>query len=534
VRDSRRSDKSHDALLSLRTSCYTCGVVVRCKFLPWRDRRLALVALSFGLTSSLIQPFFSNQNTYLLHAAGHSGRYPSLETDWLLNTIDPVPVFTGLVTPILEYGGLGGLIAFNAVVGVLFLIGLVECGTRLARSRIPLDERWRVAATVAGAWLVCPTTWRMAIFEGVAEQYVYRGFLQPSNAGVALVWAVATCYSGYPRVAALLGGLAILLHGTYLVPFACIAVGFLLCPTSSKRRRLEGLGLSVAIATAVLGYSAYCFAPTDAETFQEATRILVNERIPHHANPRVWMRPLVLIQGGLFLLGVWLCERRFARPLLVTAGLGCCLTVAVVALPTMRSLALAFPWRVFSVLVPIASTVILTHLVHVGSSRARGFGVVVIVAFFTVTGVKLLTGIRSLGSPPAESVALARILSSQWWTNDQHGTTCLVDPDWDKVRLNGEIPIFVDHKSHPYRDVEIIQWWRRLHLARGFYSGSEEDRCHVLSEILAEDPTVRWILTPPGVGVACPGVELLKHDDRGEIYRISSEMVHRESGAGSS
>lgn len=485
------------------------------------EPRFVLVALAFGLTSSLIRPFFSNQNTYLLHAAARSGRYEALGADWWMHTTDPVPLFTWFATALLR-SGLGSLVAVNAMIGAAFLIGLVECAARLSRAPIEREHKWLVGAALSSCWLACPMTWRMTVFEGVAEQYAYRGFLQPSNAGVALVWMIAAFMAGRPRVAVLLGMFATALHGTYLLPLVCTSAGFLLHERPFAQRERHAVVLLCVGVVLVGGTSAWRFSPTDAATFQSATELLVTQRIPHHADPCVWMGPSVAFQAILFVVGVSLCGRRGAWVLSLTAGLAACLTLAVWAVPSAQTLALMFPWRVFAILLPITSTVIIASGVRRGLAKApQTLSRVIVLAFFVCTAIASVSGVRKMMAEPTASVALARQLRTHWLESN-HDATTLVDPAWDQVRLNADIPIFVDFKSHPYRDVEVMAWWRRIRLARAFYSGRDSERCSALEEIVAEAPTLKWILTSPGFPLSCRGVHQVDKDDNGTIYRIDA------------
>ncbi len=59
-------------------------------------------------------------------------------------------------------------------------------------------------------------------------------------------------------------------------------------------------------------------------------------------------------------------------------------------------------------------------------------------------------------------------------------------PIWmDRFRLRTGAAILVDYKTHPYRDIEVIDWHARVKDARQFYEGAAESRCHDLREIVS-------------------------------------------------
>jgi hypothetical protein len=53
-------------------------------------------SLIFGTACTQAPLYFSNQNQYLLHGAAEAG-VGYLEDDWLARTLDPTPLFSGLI-----------------------------------------------------------------------------------------------------------------------------------------------------------------------------------------------------------------------------------------------------------------------------------------------------------------------------------------------------------------------------------------------------------------------------------------------------
>jgi hypothetical protein len=48
----------------------------------------------------------------------------------------------------------------------------------------------------------------------------------------------------------------------------------------------------------------------------------------------------------------------------------------------------------------------------------------------------------------------------------------LIPSDLENFRIYTGVPVFIDFKSHPYKDVEVIEWYKRIHLANDFYNQS--------------------------------------------------------------
>lgn len=65
----------------------------------------------------------------------------------------------------------------------------------------------------------------------------------------------------------------------------------------------------------------------------------------------------------------------------------------------------------------------------------------------------------------------------------QSGNLYLIPPDVEWFRLAARVPIFVDFKSHPYKDTEVIEWFNRVEIAKDFYASSGDTACSILQNI---------------------------------------------------
>src|SRR5262249_43474584 len=112
----------------------------------------------------------------------------------------------------------------------------------------------------------------------------------------------------------------------------------------------------------ILVHMVRAFGPTDAATFAEAQRLLVERRIPHHAVIGRWFDWVAVAQIAWFVLALAMLRgTRLYWALGLPAALSAMLTLVQLATGN-PTLALAFPWRVSAVLVPIATTVIFARV----------------------------------------------------------------------------------------------------------------------------------------------------------------------------
>jgi hypothetical protein len=542
---------------------------------PTANRLFQILAAFIGLTALFAAAYcqaplyYSNQNQYFLHglaAAGHG----LLANDWLANTRDPTPVFSALVAFTARFLHPAAFYFYYALLLGAYaaaLLGLfaVVAGTTLWR-------RWPIfLALVCATHAALPrwASYRLLgddypwfLQAGVAGQYVLGATLQPSAFGVLLVGAVTLFVRGWPFLAALIAALAATVHPTYLLPAGLLTAGFLAALIAEQRPRLAiGLaGWSLALVLPVLIHVLLTFGPTSAEILREAQALLVNVRIPHHTQPRLWLDnhprfwidPAAGFQIAWLVLGVMLARPpRLRMVLAVPALLATLLTLAQVATGS-NALALLFPWRVSAVLVPVATAIILARLVALrvfpldgAAARLAAVGLMAVLVagglWITVTrqgfhgaGEELAVEefVRRTQSPgdvyfvpvtvPDLVTNTHGSLSSDFKPLPEKRTDARVIPvDLQGFRLRAGAPIFVDFKSVPYKDVDVLEWHARLRQAQEIQRRLREGR---VAEAVTELRRlgVTHLIVPASQAVRGEGLEKVYGDESYAVYRLLS------------
>ncbi len=509
----------------------------------WRWAEGMAFAVLAALAATQGPLFYSNQNQYLLHGLKDAG-WGHLRYDWLANTQDPTPVFSAGVAALYRLGGLDALhLAHFALMVVYFLslYGWVRAAVRLPDTA---SLRWTwygllilthaAAIRILSVWLFGKDyPWYFQC--GVANQYVLGPGLQPSVSGVLLVSGVAAFAAGCPRTAAILTALPCVVHPTYLLPATLLMIGYGVAllwrhphggPVAFHMMLLAA-GLMVPVAIFVL----FQFGPTDTTIFTEAQRILVEHRIPHHALIERWFDWPDAVQIVGVVAAVALVRPSPVRLACgVTAGLAVALSLVQYATGSY-SLALLFPWRVSAVLVPLATAAWAAWAAYWLARWVPGriAGVVVSVSLavagsyimwagygyrMNVEEEGLLQFVREHASP--QDMYLLPIRIPEVRKGRGTGSTSFTPPprprpgsslipvDLQRFRLATGAAIYVDFKSIPYRDVEVIEWWRRLRQCENWYAGGwdqpsrrEELRAAGITHLvsLADQPIVADYLT---------------------------------------
>jgi hypothetical protein len=508
---------------------------------------LAGILFAFAHTQSPL--YYSNQNQYLLHAAAkaHVGY---LAEDWLANTDDPTPVFSTLAAWCLQFLG-------TWTFQVLFFLVLV--GYFLVLWRIA-ERTWGIRSPIAlaaGLILLHAGIIRYAsdrLFGadypwflqcGVANQYVLGPGIQPSVVGVLLLVSLAVYAGGKPLLAASLAAGANLIHSTYLFPSAMLISGFMVNEWWQGRGK-SAIHLAIIATLAVLPAIIYIlstFSPTNATTFAEAQRIIAEVRIPHHAVPSRWYDEATGFQIIWMILGLVAAYRTVLfTPLLIAASLGLIGTLLVLT-TDQPTLSLLFPWRISAILIPFSTVLILTRLFNLSFSERCWFKWVsmFLIAGSVLGGIAVYVWKLGYREPIAEDPALefvARTAKSKECylipaklpkPSNQRGVysatfapapnpTQPVFFEMARFRLATRAPLYIDFKSIPYKDIEVLEWLRRIHQCEKWFQLHDWDYTGVTTEIIAEGIT--HVVVPIQVEIHSSRLKQLFEGGAYRVYRI--------------
>jgi hypothetical protein len=385
----------------------------------------------------------------------------------------------------------------------------------------------------------------------VAGQYILGGMLQPSAFGMLLVVAVCLFVRGRSYLAGALVALTATVHSTYLLAGVFLTLGFLTVLLAEKQvRQALALGAwTLALVLPVTVYAVVTFRPTSPETFAEAQHILANIRIPHHTQPGLWFDDIAGAQAAWIVLALGLTRRtRLFLVLAVPFVLAVLLTLAQVVTGS-DTLALLFPWRISAVLVPAATTVVLSRLAVVPARWlegpiARGVSAAA-VALLAAGGVWIMASrqgystnddelpvmdfVRRSREPGQLYLLPVRVpkastrgsLSSDFKPlPDKKEDLRLIPLDLQRFRLYTGAPIYVDFKAIPYKDADVIEWHRRIEAAQAIY---EDIRGGRLSQAAAKMRArgITHLIVPAGPEPRGAGLKRVHEEDpRYHVYRV--------------
>ncbi len=498
----------------------------------------AVFAAAYGLAPL----YYSNQNQYFLHGLAADGRGDLASDWLVTTRDPTPLFSAGIAWLYTHGGELEFYAAYAVLLGVYFvsLVALIDATIGLPRSRparfmlLTLLVAVHSCAARMASIYITGTMVPMYLHRpmdaidiprylqfGIAGQYLLGPGLQPSVIGVLLLASLAAFARGWLVFAAAFAAAACTIHPTYLLPAALLTVAYIFVLIRDRRwwaALLLGTGTLLAVLPIVYFVRSE-FGPSSPEQYAEAQRILAEVRLPHHAVVSTWFDPIAKFQVTWVVVGILFSWRTRLFALLAIPAIGSMLLTLMQVAPTnpavmdwlraqgvsnewldkltlgSRMLALVFPWRISAVLVPVATAVILTRIVaaltpYPGRPAFWGWAAraLAFLLLATVVAVGLYVTLREPGlmysNDPAEEPLLAFVRDHR-----QPGDIYLiplpvpangsvVPSELQRFRLATGAAIYVDVKAIPYKDVEVLEWQRRVEQARRWYAVHDWDAVH--------------------------------------------------------
>lgn len=511
-------------------------------------------AILFAVAHTQSPLFYSNQNQYFLHGFARAG-VGDLATDWMSHTKDPTPVFSSGIAVAMQYLGTWPLHAAFFLLLLVYFVSVMaiirktpyaptnRAGEFLLMGLLMLAHSGIIrVASVAVLGVDYP--WYAQA--GVANQYLIGPGLQPSAFGILLLAALALFVHQQWVATAMMIGLTCSIHSTYLLPAAMLVIGLMIQLAFIEQQRARALwfgGICLVLVLPVTLNAVFVFKPTDAATFAEGQRLIAWVRIPHHTDTARWLDVVAWVQLFWIAIGIR-CYRstRLEKPLLWASGLAIILSVIQVASHS-ASLALLFPWRLSTMLMPLSTAVIIAWCCR----WLRGPRVAMAVGGFAGV-VSVVGGIVVVMNGWGYQVSHAEDgLQDLVRTHRQPGDVYLIPTSFPKppskrgsssstfvpvptnsrqttfemqrFRLMTGAAAYIDFKSIPYADREIIEWNRRVENCVRWYGTKEWDRSATVDELLAEGIT--HVILPTEETVRSTRLTFLFSNQGYSAYRIA-------------
>jgi hypothetical protein len=495
-------------------------------FLAW--------SVVFGIVYAQSPVYTSNQNQYFLHGIAHAGE-GYLAHDWLANTIDPAPMFSLLVegTYLISRNGALFYFYYAILMGIylfsLFGISDLVFDLRRSRSRSLLFMVVFLGVHSALAHYlfsrVLGTEKPFLLEGGVAGQRLLGQVFQPSTFGVFLLLSIYLFLKNRSFLSMFSFLVAVTFHSVYLLSATVLTLGYLWV-IFRKKRNLKSPALFATMAlllvAPVTAYTFFVFKPTSMELIRQSNEILVNYRIPSHAIVSQWLDWSVAVQVMIVVAALVVVRKHHLFPILGILVLGATILTVVQVVIKSNTLALVFPWRLSVVIVPISTSILLAFSITkiLDAWKADPTKVehgIRIPCMVLLAGLIFVGAVRFQIELARKNEDPAKPLMAFVSTHKAENETFLVPLKMEDFRLATGAPIFVDFKSIPYRDSDVLEWYRRYHQASLFYQNAD---CTLLP--VFQEQGITHVVLPVEFPVNCTGIRELYRDSAYGLYLIEN------------
>jgi hypothetical protein len=487
----------------------------------------------FTIAYSQSPLYTSNQNQYFLHGLARAG-YGSLNQDWLANTRDPTPIFSllvnlsyrlfhSLVVTYLYYALLMGVYLFSlyGIADQVFGIGKTRLSSLIFLSLMIVVHAAGLRFAFS-RWI--GSNWAYILEDGVADQRMLGPVFQPSTFGVLLALSVYLFLRRKPLLAALAAALAAIFHPTYLLASGVLTASYMLVAYREQRRLAAPLWIGLCALIPVLPLLAYLwvsFGGESATITAQARQVLVEYRIPHHAIITEWLDLTVVVKVAIVVLCLFIVRQQRIFLVLLLPFLAASLLTLLAALIDSYGLALLFPWRISTLLVPLSTALLIAFLVmrllrlpQLGSAAWQR--ALTVLSLMAVIASVLVGGLRFTLDWQRKAQDAERRLESYIYAQHSAGETYLTPVKMQDFRLFAGAPVYIDFKSIPYRDSDVLEWYRRVQNADRFYKTKD---CDLLQSLAGEGVT-HAVLAVEDLPLDCPLLQETYRDGDFIVYRL--------------
>jgi hypothetical protein len=465
-----------------------------------------LLLIVFALSFPQLPLYSSNQITYFVHGLAEA-RVGFLNHDWFAHTTDPYPVFSALVGVTEHLLGEKAFYFFFMIILAIYgysILGIASEVFNIGNTSAKYLAYFALLTMLdSGLFLHLISKFHSLsslapIFEpnglltrGVAEQSILGQIFQPSVFGVFLVLSIFFFLREKPFIAVFCLVIAATIHASSLLSAAVLTCtyGLIILVKDKDYRKALLLGAtSLLLLTPTILYVYLNFRPTTPVIFAQSQSILVDYRIPRHAVVTTWFGLSAVFQIMIVTLAIYLVRHSKIFPILLSAFLVSGILTVVQILTGNKTLALLFPWRISTFLVPIASSLILAKIVSLVFQNLNGRLSKLVAPLQVVISIVIIMlsywGVRQtmtlLNTPRAGLTDSTRFIANTYQPDHLY----LIPPDMESFRLAAKVPVFVEYKSSPYKDTDVAEWYQRLKNANAFYASGGKAACNMLDDLV--------------------------------------------------
>jgi hypothetical protein len=103
----------------------------------------------------------------------------------------------------------------------------------------------------------------------------------------------------------------------------------------------------------------------------------------------------------------------------------------------------------------------------------------------------------------------------------QSSQVYFIPPKMQEFRLQTGAPAFVEFKSHPYKDVEVLEWYKRIRISQFFYRKEIQNiDCDLLHTAQEVGGITHVVLAQAQFGLQCSQLQSLYQDQNYALFTL--------------
>jgi len=434
------------------------------------NKNFLIIFFLSGIFAFTIQQFllFKGNIVVIIHAIEIFDDN-KLQNDWIASQTDHIPIFTYINYILIK------LFSIKILYFVHFIL-LSLCALSLFLiSKSIYTNLEKSDFIIVWFTLFILIFHENSFFSGVAGQSIIDAGYQPASYGVLFFLGIYFFLINKNFLSILLICISASFHPTYIIHSGFLVLGFSMYFFLFKKYS-DLLKIFLYYSLLILPITIFVFfnfLNLDRDTTILGQEILM-KRIPHHADIHYWFSYKDIISIITFFISLILIRDK--TKLFISLGIFgfCSIFVSIIQyFVEINSLALIFPWRSSVFLMPISSIIIISFLIDKFREKLLNKKKLIYVVFFSIS---IFFGLKShilenLNSNFEKKIFLFNKIKKNYNEID----SILVPIDTVSIRLNTGLPIFINHKHHPFKHNEIIDWDLRLKLASNFYNAKNLD-----------------------------------------------------------
>ena len=388
-----------------------------------------------------------------------------MKNDWVTEFTNHIPVYTALTFILTKFFTLKSLYITHYV--LLFL-----CTYSLF---LIFNKSYQFNKSQIILWflLYIILFHEKSYFVGVAGLSVINQTLQPASFGV--FFFISLAFYSHSKIFLSLFSLciAVYFHPTYLIHSIFFVTGYLVHNFLIRKSIIffKIILIYSCLILPVIFFLFHNFIINEADINLLAQKILVEERIPHHANISHWLSYKDFISIAIIFVGIFIARNNHFLfiPLIII----CILSISISLIQYLTEnyfIALLLPWRASVFLIPISSLIIISHLVKRVNLNIKfvTFLFLITYSFFLIKNILVEEKFNQKLHNKSDLFVFLK--------SSEKIDLLIIPTHLEDIRLNTSVPVFVNWKMHAFKNDEIIKWDKRIKIVNDFYGSKNSDQ----------------------------------------------------------